>query len=809
MEPQSTYRPRGLSTFLASCTPELWIESSETETSQAIDYWQQNTVGRYAVQISVVALAYFIAGKLGQATISIRSSNLGPVWPAYGIALSSILLYGYRAWIGVAVGAFLVAFLSPVTHFAAVGQAAGATVAALTGTFLLRRVADFHPSLARLRDALGLIVFGAFGSAIVSASVGVFSLQATHVKAYFGAGSAWLIYWLGDSTGVLLVTPLVLTLPSLLRIRSRASIGELAALLMFLIATCFVLFGDLTSIPVKFHVLAFAVLPFVMWAAIKFGTGGACLSILVTATVATVETAYGRGPFAGNAPFMNAVLLDVFFSVLAVSGLTLAAVIAERDQAAQKLTEEKLREYRNAVEGAEEMIAVVDREYRYVIANRRFLEYRNMKKDEVVGRLVPEVLNKGVFEAIVKEKLDRAFAGEVVRYEMKYTYPGFGERDLFISNFPIAGPAGVDRVAIIPQDVTERRRAEEAIRESEKRFRVVANTTPVMIWMAGTDKKSTYFNQPWLDFTGLSESDLMSGLADVVHPEDYQKSLETYVHAFDQRQPFKKECRLRRHDGQYRWMLDIGVPRFHEDGSFAGYIGSCVDVSDSKEAEEALTNVSRRLIEAHEQERTWVARELHDDITQRLALTAIELDWLKQNPPSSVEFLDRVDAVSKRVSELVSDTQSMAHRLHSSKLEYLGLGGATEGFCKELAKKHDVEIDFHQTGPLAQLPQDVSLCLFRVLQEALSNALKHSGARRVKVELTRTVNEVELIVSDAGQGFCPEDALKSQGLGLVSMRERLHLVGGQISIHSQPSCGATIHARVPFRSDQSFAASAD
>jgi len=162
--------------LLASCTPELWVEDSGNEPSSAVDYRRQNAFGQYVVQIWVVILAYFIAGKLGQATTSIRSSNLGPVWPAYGIALSSILLYGYRVWIGVAVGAFLVAFLSPVSHVAAVGQAAGATVAALTGTFLLRRIADFHPSLSRLRDALGLIVLGAFGSAIVSASVGVSSL---------------------------------------------------------------------------------------------------------------------------------------------------------------------------------------------------------------------------------------------------------------------------------------------------------------------------------------------------------------------------------------------------------------------------------------------------------------------------------------------------------------------------------------------------------------------------------------------------------------------------------------------------------
>src|SRR5207248_7219579 len=152
-------------------------------------------VGKYLIQITIVFLAYFIAGKLGQATTNIRSNNLGPVWPAYGVALAAVLLLGYRVWSGIAVGAFLVAFLSPAPHLAAVGQAAGATLAALSGTFLLRRIGKFDDSMSHLRDALALILFGALGSAMVSASIGVSVLYATHVDAYSGLGSAWLIYW--------------------------------------------------------------------------------------------------------------------------------------------------------------------------------------------------------------------------------------------------------------------------------------------------------------------------------------------------------------------------------------------------------------------------------------------------------------------------------------------------------------------------------------------------------------------------------------------------------------------------------------
>src|SRR5262249_28780479 len=172
-------------------------------------------------QAAIVFVAYFIAGKLGQATTNIRSGNLGPVWPAYGIALAAILIFGYRVWYAVAASAFLVALLSPVPALTAAGQAFGSTLGVVTGAFLLRRL-NFQRELARLQGALWLITVGAFGSALVSASIGVTVLYATHLQSYSGLGPAWLIYWLGDSTGVLLITPLALTLVNLAKMRSQS-----------------------------------------------------------------------------------------------------------------------------------------------------------------------------------------------------------------------------------------------------------------------------------------------------------------------------------------------------------------------------------------------------------------------------------------------------------------------------------------------------------------------------------------------------------------------------------------------------------
>ena len=339
----------------------------------------------------------------------------------------------------------------------------------------------------------------------------------------------------------------------------------------------------------------------------------------------------------------------------------------------------------------------------------------------------------------------------------------------------------------------------EAIHESEQRFRLVANTAPVMIWMSGPDKLCNYFNQPWLEFTGGPlEAQLGHGWLAGVHPDDLDHCSNTYTRAFDLRKSFKMEYRLRRHDGEFRWLLDIGVPRQNSAGSFAGYIGSCLDVTDRKLAEAALAKMGGRLIEAHEEERTWIARELHDDINQRIAFLAVQLgDWARHLPSPGNEINEFIRQVREDLANLGNDIQALSHRLHSSKLEYLGIAAAAKGFCREFSEQQNVEIEYNHAGIPRSLPKEISLCLFRILQEALQNAVKHSGERQFRVELHGTSGNIELTVNDLGVGFDQEEVLERCGLGLISMRERMQLVGGQFSIDSKPGGGTTIRARAP------------
>jgi PAS domain S-box-containing protein len=350
-------------------------------------------------------------------------------------------------------------------------------------------------------------------------------------------------------------------------------------------------------------------------------------------------------------------------------------------------------------------------------------------------------------------------------------------------------------------EVARRRDAEALARASEQRFRTMADAAPVMIWVSDVDKACTYVNRLWLEFTGRSmEAELGTGWADGVHPDDVADCLDVYNQAFDRREAFRMEYRVRRHDGAYRWILDSGAPIAGVDGTFAGYVGSAIDVTDHRLAREALSELSGKLMEAQETERTWIARELHDDLAQRAAGLAMQLFSVAQGLPRGTAEHLRVRESSDHAANLARDIQSISHRLHSATLESLGLESAAAGLCRELAEQHEVAIDFSHDGDSENLPKDVVQCLFRVLQEALSNAVRHAGVPHVSVSLRRTPATIELQVSDRGVGFDSTAMSARDGLGLISMKERLHLVKGEIHVESQRGAGTTVRARVPIAS---------
>jgi PAS domain S-box-containing protein len=353
-------------------------------------------------------------------------------------------------------------------------------------------------------------------------------------------------------------------------------------------------------------------------------------------------------------------------------------------------------------------------------------------------------------------------------------------------------------------DITERKVMEEALRESEERLRlaVQAGRMYAFDWDVATDvivRSEEVTHIPGLIGAPirLTKQQMLAS----VHPEDRAKLISSNTALTPESPNVQSSSRFLRPDGSVIWVEKTGHAFFDEQGRMVRMIGMVADVTERKLAEEALSKVGGKLIEAQEEERTRIARELHDDIGQQLALLANNLALMEQDPPDSVaEIRNRTHEHLNRLQEISADVQALSHRLHSSKLQLLGIVAAAKSFCQELSEQHKVEIDFTHVDIPPSVPEEISLCLFRVIQEALQNAVKHSGVRHFEVDLRGASDGIHLTVHDAGLGFDPEAVVNNRGLGLISMQERVNLVKGTLSIESQPERGTTIHARVPLKS---------
>lgn len=437
--------------------------------------------------------------------------------------------------------------------------------------------------------------------------------------------------------------------------------------MVLLAGLCAVIFYVVPFGASESRLLTFAVLPFVMWAAINFGFGGASVSVFLIATIATVSTAMGLGPFGEDHRFTGAVRLDLVYGVLAITGLTLSALIAERESA--QAEHERLIRTQVAMETRLHLAAIVESSNDAVLSmslDGTILSW-NPTAERIFGFMSREAIGQPVWALI----------------------PSW---------------FGPERGDVLQQ---------------------LAAGARIDSWEA----------------TGATKSGAALNLS---------------VTALSLREP---------------------------DGTVFGIATILRDITADKRAEEALSHLSQRLLEAQEQERRRIARELHDDISQRLATLAIRL----RGSPE----------LQQLAAEIGSDVQALSHELHSSRLELLGITVAMRQFCEEFADQQTSTVDFDSRDVPPQLSPEISLCLFRILQESLHNAVKHSGVRQFDVRLWGSPGQVHLSVSDRGKGFDAQIARAGRGIGLISMGERLKLVGGGLSIDSRPHGGTMVHARVP------------
>ena len=357
------------------------------------------------------------------------------------------------------------------------------------------------------------------------------------------------------------------------------------------------------------------------------------------------------------------------------------------------------------------------------------------------------------------------------------------------------------------------------LRQREAWFRAVCNDTPAYLWMASPGDNSSFLNNPLARFLGIEQPQRSGYWQLCMHPDDKDRVAAAFQQARKVRGEFKAIYRLRRFDGEFRWMCDWGVPRFSASGEFLGYAGALEDVTERYAAERQLRDVnaaladelaermraeqevhrlSARLIDAQEEERKRLARELHDDLTQQIAALTIAMGNLRRTLPYGVDAaLAQSSRIFDSLVRLSENVRRVSHQLHPAVLQYSGLAAALREYCGEFETLTGIHVKLRVEGAFDAVTPAQGLTLYRIAQEALQNVAKHARAAVAEVELISAEAMLRLTVCDRGVGIDPNVRAESAGLGLVSMKERARLAGGSLRFEPGSAGGAVVSVEIP------------
>jgi len=420
----------------------------------------------------------------------------------------------------------------------------------------------------------------------------------------------------------------------------------------------------------------------------------------------------------------------------------------------------------------------------------------------LLARTNDELANKSIIDLTFPDDMPRTWleiqellAGvkDLCRIEERLRRKDGSERWVRITMSVVGARNNNERyVLAMVEDRTEAVRVKEQLEDSRLMLALALEASRTTAWE---------YDPPgdriaWLDRSRLQEpaSDLFSNVLRHVVPEDWERLRNVTQEIVRSGGVFSTEFRMIGKDGTVRWMLGRGRLSQRSTSQSPKIVGVTVDVSGLKQAQLELQELAKRLMEAQEAERKKISRELHDDVGQRVALLAMELDIVAQLLPEDDQLKARVERIQLSAEELSGDLHQISHTLHSSKLQYLGLQAALRELCQRISDNHDLVVELESSDEKPYLREEEALAIYRVAQEALNNVVRHSSATKAKITIVFSETHVELAIADDGKGF--DTTSLTGGIGLIGMRERIRAVGGEFRIVSAKTGGTEIRASV-------------
>jgi PAS domain S-box-containing protein len=782
-------------------------------------------------RIAIVAAVYFGVGKLGL-TLTFDNSSVTAVWPPSGVALAAVLLWGYRVWPGIALGALLANATTQGSALTVCAIAAGNTLEPVVGAYLLRRV-GFRRSLERMRDVVALVVLAGALSTTISATIGVSSLAADGLVHHGMFLANWREWWLGDFGGDVLIGSTILVLFSNPRPPSyRLWPAEAVGLTVALVVVSIVIF---TSKDLRSYVA----LPILFWAALRFGQAGAVIGGLLLSVFAVWFTKHGQGPFVGGTLDSGLLRAQTYVGITTITALFVAAVRSEQRSSVEAEGElrgalEALRQaedrFRGAFENTAIGMAIVAPDGRWLRVNRALSVVTGYSEEELLGRKFQEITHPDDLDADL-DLMRRMLAGKIRDYQLDKRYLHRDGHVVWITlSVSLVHGASGEPLYFVSQieDVTERKRTQLALEATVEIARAVGAETEldrVLEAIAGRSRalvdasSLVILLRDGKEFivaatAGAVDEDLrdsringssIAGRVSVTGKVERIERLEdTPTFALRALGVEAKSALVvpfgfgGTRFGVIEALDRIGGPRFDDEDerllqAAAASAGIAVATAQSVGRDRL-----RRTLRAAEDERSRWARELHDETLQALGALRVLLSsayrspderLLRQAAQSSLEQLD-TEIESLRV--LISELRPAA-------LDELGLQAALRALSERMRVIHGIEVTMTIDGAPGiqgpgELDPELQIVIYRVVQEALTNAARHARPESVDVNLSRVNGQLTVSVTDDGGGFDP--AAPANGFGLAGMRERVSLVGGQFELLSSDD-GTTVRVTLP------------